>query len=157
MRTLTRDTQSGLTHDLVEDIAIKLSATMKRLSLIESHVAAFKPRPPITTPAPRQRAINASGNDYWRDSTNTLSEENANLTQQLSKLREEYKQLKHVVVRCTQRDFPPLNHTARPSHHTKAACASKILNYATGHTDKRRSILVSDMPIHGSTVRSTDC
>lgn len=101
MRTSTRDTQSGSNADLIEDIAIKLSATTKRVNLIESHIAAIKPRAPKASPAPRQKPIIDGGTDYWRDSTNTLSDENTTLTRRLSKLDEENKQLKHVMTKST--------------------------------------------------------
>jgi hypothetical protein len=101
MRTLTRDTQSSSTPDPIEDISIKLSATTRRLSLIESHLAAIKPRPPDPTPRLKATRVSDHSTDYWRDSANTLSDENTTITHELSKLKEEYKQLKHTMTRST--------------------------------------------------------
>jgi len=86
-------------------IAIKLSATTRRLSIIESHVSAMKPKETelARTRTQPQKPANTPecDKDYWRNTTYTLSGENTELKQRLSKLEEEYKQLKHAMTRST--------------------------------------------------------
>ena len=102
MRTLTRDTQTSSHLNLTEDIAIKLSATTKRLNLIESHITTIKARARGPSPTPTHKPIEDHTTNYWRDSANTLSEENTNLTRRLSKLEEEHRQLRSAMTRSSE-------------------------------------------------------
>lgn len=85
---------------MIPDMAIRMSATHKRLNLIESHMSTFfkKPKAEDKTQTIQKHT---SSTAYWRESTNTLSNENSILTDRLAIIEAEHATLKETVSRLT--------------------------------------------------------
>jgi hypothetical protein len=90
-------------------MVIRMSATHKRLHLMESHMSSYFTKKSKadeetkTCTSPRQTQTNKHTNStaYWRESTNTLSHENSILTDRLAIIEAEHKNLKETVSRLT--------------------------------------------------------
>ena len=98
LRTCTRDMQYCSDVVLIEEIAMGMSATNKRLHMIESHKLSKQP-PTEKTRVPLPPKNSTSKTAYWYESSSTLSIENAKLCKDLSKSNEECLHLRANVKR----------------------------------------------------------
>ena len=101
MRTATRDIQRYNNTNLVNDISVKLSFTLDKLRLIQTHISSLINT--STTPSEKKttsttkKCTSESRGAYWRDTADTLSRENSELMERLSRVEDENRSMKQRV------------------------------------------------------------